>query len=180
MPLDSSSKTPNGHTDPSLWRDHFPIDTEKEAAHSRRQFVGGLSTAGGAIACGQWALNYIHPEQSNPLGEAIQLPPVILPKKLSEIDIHEAIVFHFPDARHPCLLIKLDENRVVAYAQKCTHLACPVVPEPERNRLHCPCHHGAFDLESGKPLAGPPRSALRRIALAIADDGTISATGIIT
>ena len=45
---------------------------------------------------------------------------------------------------------------LVAFSQQCTHLSCAVVPQPEQNRLFCPCHEGAFDLQSGRPIAGPP------------------------
>ncbi|RPI53473.1 MAG: Rieske (2Fe-2S) protein, partial [Acidobacteria bacterium] len=45
------------------------------------------------------------------------------------------------------------------------HLSCAVVPQPEHNRLYCPCHEGAFDLRSGRPIAGPPNRPLTRVVL---------------
>jgi arsenite oxidase small subunit len=53
------------------------------------------------------------------------------------------------------------------------------VPEPEKKRFLCPCHNGSFDLETGKPLAGPPRRPLPRILLEIRD-GALYATGVET
>jgi aromatic-L-amino-acid decarboxylase len=52
-----------------------------------------------------------------------------------------------------------------------------VVPEPEKNRFFCPCHEGAFDLETGRPIAGPPQRPLPRVTLEIRD-GVVYATGV--
>jgi Rieske Fe-S protein len=43
--------------------------------------------------------------------------------------------------------------------------------------LRCPCHHGLFDLATGRPLAGPPRRPLDRIRLDIRG-GEIFAVGV--
>jgi Rieske Fe-S protein len=43
--------------------------------------------------------------------------------------------------------------------------------------LHCPCHNGYFDLESGRVIAGPPRRPLPRVTLEIRD-GVVYATGM--
>jgi Rieske Fe-S protein len=87
-------------------------------------------------------------------------------------------VFHFPEGSAPRLLIRLTADRFVAYDQQCTHLQCPVVPRVAEGRLHCPCHNGWFDLESGRPVAGPPQRALPRITLEVSG-GTVYATGIV-
>jgi hypothetical protein len=41
----------------------------------------------------------------------------------------------------------------------------------------CPCHEGLFDLETGRPLAGPPRRPLAAIKLE-QRNGEIYATGV--
>jgi Rieske Fe-S protein len=56
---------------------------------------------------------------------------------------------------------------LVAYSQQCTHLACAVLPQPERGRIYCPCHEGVFEIASGRPLAGPPRRPLTRVLLEV-------------
>jgi Rieske Fe-S protein len=53
-----------------------------------------------------------------------------------------------------------------------------VVPELGRGRLRCPCHHGFFEAQDGRPIAGPPRRPLARIVLREGEDGTIYATGV--
>ena len=65
----------------------------------------------------------------------------------------------------------------VAYNQKCTHLSCAVQPDVASGKFLCPCHHGVFDMATGKPLAGPPRRPLPRIALHFRS-GTIYAAGV--
>jgi Rieske Fe-S protein len=52
-----------------------------------------------------------------------------------------------------------------------------VLPEPVEGKLHCPCHNGWFDLETGRPLAGPPRRPLPRVTLEVRD-GLVYATGM--
>jgi Rieske Fe-S protein len=52
-----------------------------------------------------------------------------------------------------------------------------VVPAFEAGRLHCPCHNGWFDLNTGQPVAGPPQRALPRVLLDIRA-GTVYAMGV--
>ena len=97
--------------------------------------------------------------------------------KLNELAVGKSIVFNYPEAHDRCLLVRTGEQNFVAFSQECTHLACAVVPEPEKKRFFCPCHNGSFDLTTGKPIAGPPRRPLPRITLEIRND-TIYATGV--
>jgi Rieske Fe-S protein len=73
--------------------------------------------------------------------------------------------------------VRTGATAFVAYDQLCTHLLCPVVPAVDVGRLHCPCHNGWFDLETGRPVAGPPQRALPRVLLEVRD-GTVYATGV--
>ncbi|MCA9218233.1 MAG: Rieske 2Fe-2S domain-containing protein [Planctomycetales bacterium] len=185
MGLNPRSKAPNDETDGTspLWRAHFSVDLDLEKANSRRQFLGGAAIAGGTIACSKIALSTVTENQhaSTENGTAWHLfPPKRLAKTLSDLADGQAILFRYPDADSPCLLIKRSAQEVVAFSQKCTHLACPVVPTTDRDELHCPCHHGSFDMMTGKPLAGPPRKSLARIRIEVAEDGTLTATGVAT
>lgn len=177
-----ASKTPSGSDDSlPLWRKHFPIDTGEDTTHTRREFVGGLAIAGGAMVCGQMALDQLSPKlaSSNQEDTFESHPPLILDKTFSELRDGEALLFHYPNHKSPCLLIK-QENVVVAFSQKCTHLACPVIPNIESQQFECPCHKGAFDLTTGTPLSGPPRQPLRKIQLDVSEAGIITATAIQT
>jgi len=50
-----------------------------------------------------------------------------------------------------------------AFSLACTHLGCRVARVPSGG-FACPCHGSAFDAE-GRPMRGPARSALSRVAL---------------
>lgn len=172
------STTPDGRReDLPLWRQHFPIDTADDRSRSRREFIGGLAVAGGALACGQAALDSIE-STDRESSEFQSHAPMSLKKKLTDMRDGEALLFHYPNRKSPCLLVKLADSEFVAYSQKCTHLACPVVPEPQSGQLLCPCHKGVFDLKTGAPLSGPPRSSLPRIRVEVAEDNTLTAIGV--
>jgi Rieske Fe-S protein len=97
------------------------------------------------------------------------------PLPLRRPDDHH--VFAYPDEHDTCLLVRAGEDEFLAYSNKCSHLSCAVTPDVSSGRLLCPCHHGSFDLATGRPLAGPPRRPLARIVLEVRD-GTIYATGV--
>jgi nitrite reductase/ring-hydroxylating ferredoxin subunit len=172
-----ASTMPGGNNAHSpLWRKHFPIDTAEDTSHTRREFIGGLAIAGGAMACGQTALNTFAPASVSD-SKTATFPPLVLNRKFGDLKDGEALLFHYPDHKSPCLLVRLADD-FVAFSQKCTHLACPVIPEVQAGRFHCPCHKGAFDIRTGQPLAGPPRTALPRVRIERGEDGTLTASGI--
>jgi Rieske Fe-S protein len=108
-------------------------------------------------------------------------PPVREIAAVEQVPVGKVHLFSYPDAHDKCVLVRLQEdataaNAFVAYDQQCTHLLCPVIPEPETGTHHCPCHEGVFDLANGRPLAGPPRRPLPRIGLEIRN-GRIYAIG---
>ncbi|MCC7008496.1 MAG: Rieske 2Fe-2S domain-containing protein [Acidobacteria bacterium] len=86
---------------------------------------------------------------------------------LDDLDVGGVLAFTYPTEHDPCLLIRVGESDLVAYSQKCTHLSCAVVPRPEEGILHCPCHNGAFALDDGRPIAGPPSRPLPAVELEV-------------
>jgi Rieske Fe-S protein len=97
--------------------------------------------------------------------------------RLEDIPVGSVRTFEYPDKEDWCILLRVDADRFLAYDQKCTHLSCAVVPSLAEKKLHCPCHHGYFDLETGRPLAGPPRRPLPRILIRVRD-GMVEAYGV--
>ena len=87
------------------------------------------------------------------------------------------LVFQYPDAHDDCILIRTAPNVLLAYSQKCTHLSCAVVPRLDKGVLHCPCHEGYFDLQTGRNIAGPPPRPLPRVTLEVRGDD-VYATGV--
>ncbi len=104
-------------------------------------------------------------------------PPIQQIATTEQLPIGGAKTFIYPEAHDTCLLMRTGENTFVAYSQKCTHLSCAVVPQPNKNRFFCPCHEGSFDLTTGAPIAGPPQRPLSRISLEVRE-GAIYATGV--
>jgi nitrite reductase/ring-hydroxylating ferredoxin subunit len=153
------------------WRRDFPVDWPQDHYVARRDFARFLVLTSLAFAVGQlWiaAQNWRRRRQGRP-----QLRKIA---SLRALPVGSALMFGYPGPHDSCLLIRT-ADRLVAYGQKCTHLSCAVVPEPDKGLLHCPCHEGWFDLASGRPVAGPPRRPLPRITLEVRGDD-VYATGV--
>lgn len=85
--------------------------------------------------------------------------------RAGEVAEGQAVYFRYPAPDDEAVLLHLPGGRFVAYGQKCTHLSCAVYYQPEKERLFCPCHDGAFSPLTGDPEAGPPQRRLPRILL---------------
>lgn len=59
----------------------------------------------------------------------------------------------------PAMLIRPNEQEIIALSAICTHLGCVVKWNESKGELFCPCHGGRFDLR-GKVLGGPPPAPL--------------------
>lgn len=155
------------------WRREFPIDWPADEYVSRRAMLKFMTLTSAAFVGGHaWLAATAGRPEGAPL-------PRMAIGRVDELAPGGARIFHYPEGSPPRLLIRIDETRFVAYDQACTHLSCPVIPEPQDGKLHCPCHNGWFDLASGAPLAGPPRRPLPRVTLEIEGD-VIYATGVVT
>lgn len=153
------------------WRRDFPIGVEADEYVSRRDFTSFMVLISSAFAFGQvWILG------QNAWRARRGKPPVKEIARLSELAVGASLTFHYPTDAETCVLVRVDERKLVAFDQACTHLSCPVIPRVAENRFECPCHHGSFDLESGRPTAGPPRRPLQRIRIDLAGDKVL-ATG---
>lgn len=153
------------------WRRDFPVDWPQDQYITRRDFVKFLILTSGAFATGQlWLLvRGLLRQRGEPERMAVA--------RVDELPVGGSLVFSYPEDSPARLLVRVDEATFVAYEQQCTHLTCPVIPDVEAGELHCPCHEGIFDLQTGRPLAGPPRRPLARVLLAVEGD-TVYATGI--
>jgi Rieske Fe-S protein len=155
------------------WRQDFSIDWPRDHLVSRRDFARFLTLTSGAFVCGQaWiaAQSLVRARRAPPGRKRIG--------SLAALPLGSAIVFTYPGEHDPCLLIRTADDRLLAYSQKCTHLSCAVVPRLEEGVLHCPCHEGYFDLDTGRNIAGPPPRPLPAIELEVQDDA-IFAVGVV-
>ena len=153
------------------WRQDFPTDTPADDALARREFTKFLVLTSGAFVAGQGWIGLMSLLRDN----------APLPEKrvaaVKDVPPGGVVEFRYPTDDAPCLLIRLEDGRLVAYGQQCSHLSCAVIPEPERAQLRCPCHNGYFEINEGRPIAGPPRRPLPRIKLDVRD-GVIYAIGV--
>jgi nitrite reductase/ring-hydroxylating ferredoxin subunit len=155
------------------WRQDFPTDMPEDDVIARREFTKFLVLTSGAFVAGQgWiGLMSLREEVRHP-----GFPPLPIARP-EDVPAGGVVEFRYPTGDDPCLLIRLPDGQLVAYGQKCTHLSCAVIPEPEQGRLHCPCHNGYFEIREGRPIAGPPRRPLPRIRLEVRD-GVVYATDV--
>lgn len=154
------------------WRRDFPIDVEEDNHVSRRDFTKFMVLVSFAFVVGQfwiWLISRRRRARPQPAGQRIAA--------LDEIPVGGARSFHYPGAHDACVLVRTGTDQFVAYGSKCTHLSCAVVPDVPAGVLRCPCHHGYFDLATGRPLAGPPRRPLTRIVLRV-EGGAVHAIGV--
>lgn len=153
------------------WRQDFPTDVPDDDVLARREFTKFLVLTSGAFAAGQgWIGLMSLLRDEGPLPEK---------RIAAETDVPAGgvVEFRYPTDDDPCLLIRLRDGRLVAYGQQCSHLSCAVIPEPEQGHLRCPCHNGCFEINEGRPTAGPPRRPLPRVTLEVRD-GVVYATGV--
>ena len=171
-PTDRARSYPDGQPldEQPLWNRDFPTDIPDDEQVARREFVKFMVLTSGAFAAGQcW------------IGLAGRRTPESLPRRqiatLTELKSSRVIGFRYPTDDDPCLLILLHDDRIVAFGQECTHLACAVIPDLRKNELHCPCHNGHFEIAGGRPIAGPPRRPLPRVLIEVENEA-IFATGV--
>lgn len=154
------------------WRQDFPIDWPQAHYLSRRDFTKFMVLISLAFTAGQfWIVlkNFWRRRRGQ--------PPIQQIAATEQLPVGGAKTFSYPEAHDTCLLMRTGENTFVAFSQKCTHLSCAVVPQPDKNRFYCPCHEGSFDLATGAPIAGPPQRPLSQISLEVRG-GAIYATGV--
>ncbi|MEO8681305.1 MAG: Rieske (2Fe-2S) protein [Vicinamibacterales bacterium] len=172
--LDHGTTPPDGRpiAEQPKWRRDFPIDWAQDEYVSRRELVKFIVLTSAAFVVGQFWI-VVKSAFSKPPAPSAAAPIA----GIDELSIGGAKTFTYPDGSTPRLLIRTGAASFVAYDQQCTHLLCPVVPAFELGRLHCPCHNGWFDLETGRPVAGPPQRALPRVRVEVRGD-SVFATGV--
>lgn len=147
-------------TEQPAWRQDFPIDWSQDHYVARRDFTKFLVWTSLPFALVQLGIVLI-----SWIRRGGRRPPTKAIAKLVDIPIGGVLCFAYPGVNDRCLLLRPNADTLRAFSQKCTHLGCAVTPNLDKNCLFCPCHKGFFALDSGRPLAGPPRRPLPRITL---------------
>jgi Rieske Fe-S protein len=141
------------------WRQDFPVHWENDHYVTRRELAKFL-TLGSSLLVGASALVALVGRLRRPLPS-----PRVKIEGAATLRPGDSLLFRYPTDRDPCILVRGEDGRMVAYSQVCTHLSCAVVYRPDRNVLFCPCHQGVFSTAEGVPTAGPPTRRLPRIRL---------------
>lgn len=127
-------------------------------AFDRRRFLGMAGCAALVAAAGEWLGARV--DAAVRTAPDVDLPDVAALAPGTAHDITAT------DGR-ATLVVKLDDDEVVAFDRRCPHLGCPVLWSAEHGRFECPCHHAAFDARTGAVLYGPPRHGLTRARLRV-------------
>ena len=147
---------------------------------TRRDFIKLGSTGVAGVLAGQ-ALA--------PKADAADPPryPTVAVAPLKDVGPGAAIVFAYPDAGSPAILLRLGEaaangvgpgRDIVAYSTLCTHKGCPVTFNPERKMFICPCHWSTFDpAKAGALIIGQASQQLPQIELRVTN-GVVEAVGV--
>jgi nitrite reductase/ring-hydroxylating ferredoxin subunit len=158
----------SAHTRDERWRVEFPFGWDADDLVSRRQLLRWSVWASGALFGSTAVLAVLGYARARGRGGKRAIV------NAAEVPIGGVHYFKYPGPDDHAILLRLDEDRFVAYSGKCTHLSCAVYWSAARNRLLCPCHEGVFHPETGGVLAGPPPRPLPRIALS-QEDGVLYA-----
>jgi Rieske Fe-S protein len=143
------------------WKDDFPVSWVDEEFVTRREFTKSLVW----VSCASFVAN------AALAGHAVLAPRGPWPEKrigrVGDLAVGEARVFDYPHDGEPCVLVRLEPARFVAYGQRCTHLGCPVLYQQATRQLHCPCHEGFFDAGTGGVISGPPPRPLPVVTIEV-------------
>ncbi len=71
--------------------------------------------------------------------------------------------------RYPALVINTPSG-LRAFSAVCTHFACIVKWEKDKDSIYCPCHDGYFDPLDGHVVSGPPPLALTSIPVNVVNN----------
>jgi arsenite oxidase small subunit len=148
------------------WADDFSIEVNQDKDVSRRDFIRFLSLVSFGLLTGTAGvfLRSIFSDEK----------PALTGVKIMDhgaLAVGESRSFTIPGKKEPGILVRLGDEKYVAYGQKCTHLQCPVLWDKAENKLICPCHKGAFAIEDGRVLYGPPERPLPELELGVENGG---------
>jgi Rieske Fe-S protein len=162
------SSGPSGHLLPEgegLIR-HFPVSSEEDSFITRREFTKflGLTSiaffAGTLMAAGRKLWKRVAARDT--AGTQVTT--------IDEVSVGGYKLFRYPTENDPCILLRLEPQKFVAFNQNCTHLSCPVLFNASSRQLECPCHKGFFSAEDGRVLTGPPKRPLEALSVSVRGD----------
>jgi len=153
---------------------HDEMETPGDAAEreydpiSRRGFVkAGMAMLG---ACYAGAVGYpVYRYLNTPAMRAATASAVtsVALAGAEKLEAGAAMMFKF--GTRPAMLIHHADGQWVAFDAVCTHLGCTVQFEPDHSRIHCACHGGVYDMNTGDAVSGPPPRGLTKYVVEVRD-----------
>ena len=140
---------------------------------TRREFCNSLALVSAGLAVAATALASDALAQQNP---TLVYPPQKI-EGAERLLPGSSLYFNYPTRSDPAILVRSTDGQYYAYSQKCTHMGCSVYFDRARRCLECPCHKGAFDLQSGDAMYGPPPRPLDQVSLQMRAGGEVWAVG---
>jgi nitrite reductase/ring-hydroxylating ferredoxin subunit len=153
------------------WREDFPVRWDEDNYMTRRELAKFLTLGSGLLVSTNALIAFVG------LTRGLPDPPPIRIARAGDLAPGASLLFRYPTAEDPCILVRDPAGHFEAFSQVCTHLSCAVVHRPETQALDCPCHKGSFSSADGRPLAGPPTRRLPRVLIEQRGDDLV-ATGI--
>lgn len=129
---------------------------------SRRDFlklVQRAAVATGAAAVLVPVVAYFYPPK---LEEVPSEPVLVGPEAELPVGASKTVSF----GRYPALVIHTPDG-LRAYSAVCTHFACIVKWDGEKEQIVCPCHDGFFAAGDGAVLSGPPPTGLEALTVEV-------------
>jgi len=148
--------------------ENFPVARDQDGYVARREFSKflGLTSLAFLVGTSVAVVRKLWRQSSSVTSQALRIGSV------DDVPVGGYKLFRYPTADDPCILLRLESQRFVAFTQNCTHLTCPVHFNAADQQLACPCHHGFFSAADGRPIAGPPRRPLTQFPVAV-NNGTV-------
>lgn len=148
------------------WAEDFSIESGQDRNVSRRDFIRFIALVSFGLLTGTAGIFL-----RSLFGGHEAARTGIKLFELDQIAVGESRTFVIPGMKEPGILVRLNHDRYVAYGQKCTHLQCPVLWNKDAGKLVCPCHNGAFAVDDGRVLYGPPERPLPQLDIQVHSDG---------
>jgi Rieske Fe-S protein len=139
---------------------------------SRRTFCNRLLVTSSGLLVGASALGSVSAQQLS----QVAYPPLRI-EGAEELMPGSSLYFNYPSRNDAAILVRSQAGEYYAFSQKCSHLGCSVYFDRNRRCLACPCHHGAYDAQTGSVLNGPPTQPLNQIVLQMRAGGAVWAVG---
>jgi Rieske Fe-S protein len=129
----------------------------------------GAGSAGAAVlgGCGNAGTASL-PAKTEDKGEPAAVSPGKAIAAADEVEPNSSVPFTNAKTGPPEVLIRLQNEELVAYSAVCTHQGCIVSYQPQTQKLACPCCGGVFDpAKDAAVVSGPPPTPMPEVALEV-------------